>query len=41
VLEKASGALLLILGVLLLTGTFTVLSAWLTRFTPQWLLERL
>jgi cytochrome c-type biogenesis protein len=41
VLEKASGALLLILGVLLLTGTFTVLSAWLTRFTPQWLLERM
>jgi hypothetical protein len=41
VLEKASGALLVFLGILLLTGTFTMLSAYLTRFTPGWLLERL
>lgn len=41
ILEKASGALLIILGILLLTGTFTVLSSYLTRFTPAWVLERI
>jgi cytochrome c-type biogenesis protein len=41
VLEKASGALLVFLGILLLTGTFTVLSSYLTRFTPAWVLERI
>ena len=41
VVEKASGVLLLCLGVLLLTGTFTILSGWLTRFTPGFILERI
>ena len=41
VVEKASGALLVLLGILLVTGQMTVLSAYLTRFTPGWLLERL
>jgi cytochrome c-type biogenesis protein len=41
VMEKASGALLLVVGVLLLTGTFTVLSAFFARLTPDFLLERL
>jgi len=41
VVEKASGALLVFLGLLLLTGTFTILSAWLTRFTPAFILERI
>jgi len=40
-LEKASGVLLVLLGLLLLTGRLTVLSAWLTRFTPAWILERI
>jgi len=41
VVEKASGLLLIALGVLLLTGTFTVLSAYLTRFTPEFILDRI
>lgn len=41
VVEKASGVLLVVLGILLLTGRMTVLSAWLTRFTPTWILERI
>jgi len=39
--EKASGLLLVLLGLLLLTGTFTVLSGWLTRFTPAFILDRI
>lgn len=41
VMEKASGALLLVVGVLLVTGSFTVLSAFFVQFTPEFLLERL
>ena len=41
VVEKASGLLLILLGILLLTGTFTILSAWLTRFTPEFILDRI
>jgi cytochrome c-type biogenesis protein len=41
ILEKASGALLLVVGILLVTGSFTVLSAFFARFTPDFLLERL
>ncbi|MDA0329754.1 MAG: cytochrome c biogenesis protein CcdA [Gemmatimonadetes bacterium] len=41
VIEKASGVLLIFLGILLLTGKFTVLSTWLTRFTPNFILERI
>jgi len=39
--EKASGVLLILLGILLLTGQFTVLAAWLNRYTPTWILERI
>ena len=39
--QKASGALLVVLGVLLVSGSFVVLAAWLNRFTPEFLLERL
>jgi len=39
--ERASGALLLIAGVLMVTGTYTRLNTWLLRFTPDWLFERL
>jgi cytochrome c-type biogenesis protein len=41
VVEKASGVLLVLLGILLLTGQFTVLAAWLNRFTPAFILERI
>ncbi|NNL31563.1 MAG: cytochrome c biogenesis protein CcdA, partial [Gemmatimonadetes bacterium] len=41
VVEKASGVLLILLGVLLLTGQFTVLASYLTRFTPAFILERI
>lgn len=41
VLEKASGGLLIVLGLLLVTGTFTALSAFFARFTPDFLLDRL
>lgn len=39
--QIASGVLLMLLGVLLMTGTFTVLSSWLIRFTPDFLMERI
>ena len=41
VVEKASGVLLVLLGLLLISGRFTVLSGYLTRFTPSWILERI
>lgn len=41
VAEKLSGAVLLVVGVLLVTGTFTVLSGWAAQLTPAFLLERL
>ncbi len=39
--EKASGAVLILAGVLLATGTFTTLSGYFIRLTPNFLLERL
>jgi cytochrome c-type biogenesis protein len=41
VVEKASGAILLVAGILLVTGSFTMLSAYFARFTPKALLDRL
>ena len=41
VVEKGSGVLLVLLGLLLITGSFTVLASWLNQFTPDWLYERL
>ena len=41
IVEKASGVMLVLLGILLLTGQFTVLAAYLTRFTPAFILERI
>lgn len=38
---RVSGALLVLVGVLLVTGQFTRLASWLQRFTPAGLLERL
>jgi len=39
--EKASGVMLIGLGVLLLTGKLTDLTALLNRFTPDWIVNRL
>lgn len=41
VVQVASGALLVFLGLLLLTGTFSALTGYLTRFTPDFILERI
>lgn len=38
---KASGALLVVVGLLLLTGQFTRLAGWLRTLTPEGLLDRL
>jgi cytochrome c-type biogenesis protein len=39
--SRISGALLIVLGLLLLTGTFTTLSSMLMQWTPDFLVERL
>jgi cytochrome c-type biogenesis protein len=41
VIEKASGVILIVVGLLLVSGSFTLLSGWLTRFTPAWILNSL
>lgn len=40
-ISRASGVLLVAVGILLVTGTFTVLSGVLARWTPAFLLERI
>ncbi len=39
--SRVSGLLLILVGVLLLTDYFTLLSTFALRFTPEWLFERL
>lgn len=39
--ERISGAVLIVAGVLLLTGTYTALNSTLIRYTPDWLWSRL
>ena len=39
--ERAAGGLLVVAGVLMVTGTYTRLNSWLLRFTPDWLYSRL
>jgi cytochrome c-type biogenesis protein len=41
VVQVGAGVLLVILGLLLMTGTFSALSGYLTRFTPGFILERI
>ncbi|GMR13795.1 MAG: cytochrome c biogenesis protein CcdA [Gemmatimonadota bacterium] len=41
IVEKVSGLLLILLGLLLVTGSFTILSAYLVRFTPEWIQSRI
>jgi len=38
-IERVSGAFIILIGVLLLTGNFTYLNAILNRWTPAWLYE--
>jgi cytochrome c-type biogenesis protein len=40
-IERGAGALLLVVGVMLVTGTFTALNAVLIEWTPEWLWSRL
>ncbi len=40
-LEKVSGAVLVFVGLLLVSGTFTWLSTYFVRLTPEFLLERI
>lgn len=40
-MSRISGVLLIIVGLLMITGSMTVLSAWLQRFTPEMLRSRL
>jgi len=40
-LQKGTGLVMVCVGLLMVTNRFTILAAWLTRFTPDFLLERL
>lgn len=39
--ERASGALLVVVGLLLLSGQFTVLASWGAQYTPDFILENI
>jgi cytochrome c-type biogenesis protein len=39
--SRASGAILIAIGVLMVTNYFTILASWLTTLTPEFLLERI
>ncbi|WP_456477094.1 cytochrome c biogenesis CcdA family protein [Oceanithermus sp.] len=39
--ERISGAILVAVGIMMLTGTFQRLNNFFIRFTPEWLMERL
>jgi cytochrome c-type biogenesis protein len=39
--SRISGVILIAIGILLVTNYFTVLAAWLTKLTPEFLLERI
>jgi cytochrome c-type biogenesis protein len=40
-MSRISGVLLIIVGVLMITGSMTILSSWLQQWTPDFLLKRL
>lgn len=40
-IERVSGAFILIIGVMLVTGTLTMLNTYANRIVPAWLLEKL
>jgi cytochrome c-type biogenesis protein len=39
--ERASGALLVLVGMLLLSGQFTALASWAAKFTPEFIYENI
>ena len=39
--EWIAGVMLILVGLLLVTGKFTLLAGWLVQFTPQFILERI
>jgi cytochrome c-type biogenesis protein len=39
--NRIAGTMLILVGLLMVTGKFTVLATWLIGFTPNWLLERI
>ncbi len=39
--ERAAGGLLVIVGIMMVTGTFTALNNLLLRLTPEWLFQRI
>jgi len=39
--QRASGALLVLVGLLLLSGQFTMLASWAADLTPDWILDRI
>jgi cytochrome c-type biogenesis protein len=39
--ERVAGVLLVVIGLLMVTGTFTTINTVLLRFTPDWLFQRL
>lgn len=39
--SRISGAIMIVIGIMLVTNYFTVLAAWLTTLTPEFLLERI
>jgi cytochrome c-type biogenesis protein len=41
VMERAAGALLVVVGVLVFTNYYVVLNSWAISLTPEWLLRRL
>lgn len=40
-IERGAGALLVVAGLMMVTGTYTTLNGYLIRFTPDWLYSRL
>lgn len=40
-ISRVSGAVMIVIGALLVTNYFTVLASWLTTLTPEFLLERI
>jgi len=40
-MERASGALLVALGLLLVSGSFSMLTGWLVQFTPSFIYDRI
>jgi cytochrome c-type biogenesis protein len=39
--NRIAGALLIVVGVLMITDRFTIIASWLRGLTPEWLVERL